>query len=74
MIEHAARPASAPVAAVAVIMRVSCIVVVMGAVAEVPAAEMPSMAAAVMLVVSVVVISVGVVSISIVHVVSFDAV
>jgi hypothetical protein len=40
MIEHAARPASAPVAAAPVIMGMSGIVVVMGAVAKMPAMAM----------------------------------
>jgi len=40
MIERAARSASAPMAAAPVVMRVSGIVVVMGAVAEMPAMAM----------------------------------
>jgi hypothetical protein len=53
MIEHAAGPASAPVAAASVIMGVSGVVVVMGAVAK-----MPSVPAAAVSVIPVVVISV----------------
>jgi hypothetical protein len=51
MIEHAARPASAPVAAAPVIMRVPGIVVVMG-----PMAKMPSVAVAAVFVIPVVVV------------------
>ena len=68
MIEQAPRSASAPVAAVPVIMRVSGIAIVMGAVAEMPSVVMASM-----VVISAVVVW-EVVSMSVVHVVSFDAV
>jgi hypothetical protein len=59
MIEHAARSASAPVAAAPVIMGMSGVVVVMGAVAK-----MPAMAMAAAFVIPVVVVFVGVVSMS----------